>query len=139
MTAQSPAIQPEPRFNYKKLVNLGIFIASVIDVIGYLAAINQSEENAVKATGFYHQCQQELAAATYDRVSTWSIEKVCYAATLGHHTSRSPKHAALIAGALRPESEQEHIEAAYLNPTRRHAEQSWNPLRIPMHFLQPTD
>lgn len=139
MATRYSAAQPEPLFYYKKLISLALFIAAVVAGLGYPIAINQAEIDAVKATGFYHQCQQELATATYDRVSSWSIETVCYAATLGHHTSRSPKHAAIIAGALRPEADHEHIEATYLNPTQRYAEPSWNPLRLPMHSLAPID
>lgn len=116
------------------LIVLGVFLATIILMLGYLSIAARAEVNAAKNSHFYAQCQQELATATYGRIGDWHIDPVCFHAAIGQARHAHSKHATAIKAALLPTADAEYLETQYLNQTRRHAPESWNPLGIPMYL-----
>lgn len=114
------------------LIFFGIFGATIILVLGYMSIAAQAEANATKDSAFYAECQHELSKATYDRIGDWHIDPVCFQAAIGRPAPS--KHATAIKAALLPTTDAEYLETQYLNQTRRHAPDSWNPLGIPMYL-----
>lgn len=114
------------------LIFLGIIGATIVLILGYMSIAAIAEANAAKASAFYADCQDELAQATYNRIGDWDIDPVCFQAALGRPTRSD--HATAVKAALLPTADAEYLETQYLNQTRRHAPESWNPLGIPMYL-----
>ena len=130
-TPYAPAKQDNSLSN-ATLIFFGILSATIILVPGYMSMAAQAEANAAEGSAFYAQCQDELANATYGRIGAWDIDLVCFKASRGRPTLSD--HATVIKAAMLPEADERYIETQYLNQTRRHAPESWNPLGIPMYF-----
>ena len=135
MAAQhAPACQdPISGITAKIFISIVIAFAAVaIPLLGYLTIASLSEQPAARNLAFYADCQQELAA-TYDRITGHDINAVCYGAAIGQPWY-GLDHATRIKSALKPAADGHYLENQYLNQTRRHAPDSWNPLNIPMYL-----
>lgn len=134
-TQHAPTCQDPMSATFAKIF-MGIVIAiaaAAIPTLAYLTIASLSEQSATKKSAFYADCRQELAAATYDRITGYHIDPVCYGAALGQPWYGA-KHATAIKAALRPAADGDYLENQYLNQTHRSAPDSWNPLNIPMYF-----